>query len=149
MSYSVDTNILLYASDESSPQHAIARRFLEAREEDPDLFCLAWVTLLGYQRIATHPGIFSKPLSPQVAWQNVKNLLALPRVRIVGEGETFLEDYEALEKDLVIRGNLVPDAHLATILREHGVGLIYTNDSDFRKFPFLKVKNPLGQMPGR
>lgn len=143
MSYSVDTNILLYASDESSPEHAAARRFLEARAEDADLFCLTWPTLLGYQRIATHPGIFSKPLSPQVAWKNVRNLLSLPRVRLVGEGQHFAEDYESLGKDLVVRGNLVPDAHLATILREHGVGLIYTGDSDFRKFPFLKVINPL------
>lgn len=143
MSYSIDTNILLYASDESSPGHGAARRFLEARAEDPDLFCLTWITVLGYQRIATHPGIFSKPLSPQQAWQNVRNLLALPRVRMVGEGQHFAEDFESLGKEITIRGNLVPDAHLATILRENGVGLIYTMDADFRKFPFLKVVNPL------
>lgn len=143
MSYSVDTNILLYASDEASPEHGAARRFLEERAEDPDLFCLAWITVLGYQRIVTHPGIFSKPLSPQLAWQNVRNLLSLPRVRMVGEGQNFAEDFESLGKDIVIRGNLVPDAHLATILRENGVGLIYTMDTDFRKFPFLKVINPL------
>jgi len=143
MSYSVDTNILLYASDESSPEHVAARRFMETRAEDTDLFCLTWVTVLGYQRIATHPGIFSKPLSPQVAWQNVRSLLSLPRVRMVGEGQHFAEDFESLGKDILVRGNLVPDAHLATILREHGVGLIYTMDTDFRKFPFLKVINPL------
>jgi predicted nucleic acid-binding protein len=41
-----------------------------------------------------------------------------------------------------VRGNLVPDAHLATILRQHGVNVLYTNDSDFRKFTFLEVRNP-------
>jgi len=41
-----------------------------------------------------------------------------------------------------VRGNLVPDAHLAAILRQHGVGALYTNDADFLKFGFLEVRNP-------
>jgi len=40
-------------------------------------------------------------------------------------------------------GNLVPDAYVATILREHGVRRLYTADTDFRKFDFLEVINPL------
>jgi predicted nucleic acid-binding protein len=42
-----------------------------------------------------------------------------------------------------VRGNLVPDAHLATILRQHGVGTLYTSDRDFLKFGFLEVRDPL------
>jgi predicted nucleic acid-binding protein len=73
MSYSIDTNILLYASDQGSPHHERAKEFLEARGEDHDLLCLSWVTLMGYQRIATHPSIFRNPLSAQLAWENVTN----------------------------------------------------------------------------
>lgn len=40
-------------------------------------------------------------------------------------------------------GNLVPDAHLASILRQHGVKRTYTADADFRKFDFWEVVNPL------
>jgi predicted nucleic acid-binding protein len=40
-------------------------------------------------------------------------------------------------------GNLTPDAHVATILKQNGVATLYTNDSDFKRFGFLKVKNPL------
>lgn len=29
------------------------------------------------------------------------------------------------------RGNLVPDAQLATVLRDHGVVTLYTHDRDF------------------
>jgi predicted nucleic acid-binding protein len=43
---------------------------------------------------------------------------------------------------LPVRGNLVPDAHLAALLRQHGVTTLYTNDVDFRKFTFLTVVNP-------
>lgn len=48
MSASVDANILLYASDESSPLAEKARAFLEARPADPDLFCLCWPTVMAY-----------------------------------------------------------------------------------------------------
>jgi len=44
-----------------------------------------------------------------------------------------------------VRGNHVPDAHLATILRQNGVRTIYTADADFRKFPFLEVVDPFAE----
>ncbi len=47
-----------------------------------------------------------------------------------------------LTNDVVMRGNLVPDAHVATIMLQHGVTTIYTNDRDFLKFPDLKIKDP-------
>jgi predicted nucleic acid-binding protein len=41
-----------------------------------------------------------------------------------------------------VRGNLVPDAHLAALLKQHGVRKLHTRDGDFRKFPFLDVRDP-------
>jgi predicted nucleic acid-binding protein len=41
-----------------------------------------------------------------------------------------------------VRGNLVPDAHLAAILKQHGVRTLFTRDTDFRKFPFLDLRDP-------
>jgi predicted nucleic acid-binding protein len=38
-----------------------------------------------------------------------------------------------------VRGNLVPDAHVAALLRQHGVRRLCTADRDFRKFDFLEV----------
>ncbi|HEY5894634.1 MAG TPA: TA system VapC family ribonuclease toxin [Chthoniobacterales bacterium] len=143
MSYSLDANLLLYASDTSSPHFSSAKTFLEAIPRDPDLLCLTWITLLSYQRIATHPAIFRSPLAPAEAWANVTALLTLPRVRLIGEDVSFAEDYAATAAAFPIRGNLVLDAHLATILREHGVRRLYTADADFRKFEFLDVVNPL------
>jgi toxin-antitoxin system PIN domain toxin len=142
MSYSLDTNILIYASDESSPRHAVARKFLETCSEDSDLLCLTWSILIGYQRIATHPSIFKSPLSPDEAWGNVLGLLQFPRVRVIRESEDFAEDFSEVMSKLLVKGNLVPDAHLATILRQHGVRRIYTVDTDFRKFDFLEAINP-------
>lgn len=143
MSYSIDANLLIYASDTSSPEHRSASNFLIGRAADPDLLCLTWATLMAYQRIATHPSIFSTPLDPAAAWKNIQSLLALPRTRIITEEAGFADDYLAVTEGMIVRGNLVPDAHIATVLRQHGVRRIYTADTDFRKFAFLEVINPL------
>jgi len=143
LSYSVDENVLLYASDRSSPHHHAASRFLESRVDDPDLFCICWTTLIAYLRIATHPRIFAHPLSPAEALSNVDALVELPRVRLLSEDEGYLDVYRTVTEGVAARGNLVPDAHLAGLLRQHGVGTLYTADADFRKFDFLRVRNPI------
>ena len=59
-----------------------------------------------------------------------------------GGGEGFLEIYREVTAHFPVRGNLVPDAHLAALLRQHGVRRLYTVDRDFRKFNFLEVADP-------
>jgi predicted nucleic acid-binding protein len=63
-------------------------------------------------------------------------------VRALSEGEGFLEIYREVTAQFPVRGNLVPDAHLAALLRQHGVRRLYTVDRDFRKFDFLEVADP-------
>lgn len=142
MSYSVDVNVLLYASDQASPRYDRALQFLQSRASDPELFCISWPTMMAYIRISTHPRIFSQPLSPEEALKNVESLIGLPRVRVLSEDEGFLAIYRQVTGKFPVRGNLVPDAHLAALLLQHGVTKIYTADSDFKKFEFLEVSNP-------
>ena len=103
---------------------------------------MAWPTLMSYLRIATHPGIFSAPLSPDQAWANIGALLALPHVRVVCELDGFPEAYRHVTAGTTVRGNLVPDAHLAAVLFQNGVRTLYSNDRDFRKFETLDVHDP-------
>lgn len=143
MSFGIDVNILLYASDRGSPLHERAAGFLERCAGGNELFCLAWVTLMSYLRMATHSSIFAKPLSHDEAAGNVEALLALPHLRVIGEEENFWSAYRGVAREVPTRGNLVPDAHLAAVLRQHGVRTLYTHDRDFRKFAFLDVRDPL------
>jgi hypothetical protein len=138
-------NVLLDASDSSSPVHEPARSFLKEAAAGDDLFCLVWPTVMSYLRIATHPGIFSAPLAPAEALRNVDALVGLPHVRLLAEQNGFLEIYREVTGTFPVRGNLVPDAHLAALLKQHGVRTLYTRDGDFRKFPFLDVRDPFGQ----
>ena len=143
MSYSFDVNLLLYASDEAFEFHGRAKTILLNRRDDPDILCQTWPVLMAYQRIATHPSIFANPMSPETAWSNISQLINLPRARVIQETETFALDFAEIAKSAGVYGNLVPDAHIATILRGHGVRRIYTADTDFKKFGFLEVVNPL------
>ena len=143
MSFALDVNILLYASDSGSPLHDRARRFLETCAAGSEIVYLAWPTVMAYLRIATHGAIFEKPLSPPQAMQNIEGLLGLPQVRTLGESDGFWGAFRQTARDIPPRGNLVPDIHLATILRQHGVNTICTHDRDFRRFTFLKVVDPL------
>ena len=142
MSYAIDVNVLLYASDASSPRSAAARAFLERAAQGGEVLCLAWTTLMAYLRIATHPGIFAHPLAPEEAMGNLDALLTRPHVRVLAEEEGFWRVYRDTARALPVRGNFVPDAHLAALLRQHGIRRLYTSDADFRKFPFLDVQSP-------
>jgi predicted nucleic acid-binding protein len=42
-----------------------------------------------------------------------------------------------------LAGNLLYDAHTAIIMREHGIRQICTRDTDFHRFSFLEVIDPL------
>jgi predicted nucleic acid-binding protein len=42
-----------------------------------------------------------------------------------------------------LRGNLMHDLHTAVLMREHGVSRICTRDTDFHRFTFLTVVDPL------
>ncbi len=143
MSFAVDVNILLYASDSESLHHKHARSFLEECIKQRELFCLGWPTVMSYLRIATHPSVFDRPLRPDEAIANIETLLNLPHTRFLSEEEGFWDIYRELTAEIPIRGNLVPDAHLAAILRQHGVKKLYTHDRDFLKFAFLDVHDPI------
>jgi toxin-antitoxin system PIN domain toxin len=143
VSFSLDANLLLYAVNEASPEHPRALAFLKRCAAGTELVCLAWPTVMAFLRIATHPAIFPAPLSWREASDHVDALLGLPHLRVLSEQEGFWEVYRSLSAPLSPRGNLVTDAHIAAILKQNGVTRLFTNDADFRRFPFLAVENPL------
>ena len=98
---------------------------------------------MAYVRLATHPRVFTEPMTPRAAIDNIAALTRMPRCRVVTEPEDFLATCRLVAIDVAARGNLVPDAHVAALARAHGVGTIYTHDRDFRKFPFLRVIDPV------
>jgi len=146
VSYTLDANVLLFASDESSPHHAAAAAFVERMAAGPELAYLFWPTTMAYLRIATHPSIFSRPLSPRRAVENVQALLDLPHVHSPGEQDRFWARFRDVVRDAQPAGNLVPDAHLVALMIENGVTVIWTHDRDYRRFRGITVRDPIEEV---
>lgn len=142
MSATADANLLLYASDEASPFHRRAVEMVEGFAAGPALFYLFWPVAMAYLRIATHPSIFDRPLTPDDAVANMEGLLGRPHVRSPGEASGFWDLYRDVADETVVRGNLVPDAHLVALMRQHGVKDIWSHDRDFRQFTGVTVRDP-------
>lgn len=143
MSFALDANLLVYASDADSPVHGRARTFLDHCASGSALVYLSWPVVAAYLRITTHPAVFRRPLAPEQAMANIDALLALPQVRVLAELDGFWGTYREIARVTPPRGTQVPDTHLAALLWQHGVTTLYTRDRDFRRFDFLTVIDPL------
>jgi toxin-antitoxin system PIN domain toxin len=143
LSATVDTNVLLYAANADDEAHSVARELLERLAGGPDLLYLFWPTIMGFLRIATHPAIFPNPYSPEEAIAAIAGLIDRPNVRTPSEQDGFWGLY-CSTADHQTRGNHIPDAHLATLMRQHGVAVIYTRDRDFRRYDGIDARDPIG-----
>lgn len=142
MSYSLDANVLLHAANADSVVHQQARAFLDRCVPSDEPLCLTWGVATAFLRISTHPGIFREPLTPIQAMDALDQLFDLPQTRLLVEDLGFWKTYRAVATAVSARAKAVPDAHLAALLRFHGVRRLYTSDRDFRKFEFLEVIDP-------
>lgn len=145
MSFTLDANVLLYASDDSSPFHDRARAAVEQVAAGPEIAYLFWPTAMAYLRISTHPTIFARPLPASVALDNLKALLARPHVQSPGEQPEFWRTFLGVAHDVSPAGNVVPDAHLVALMVENGVRSIWTHDRDFRRFRGITVHDPFDE----
>jgi toxin-antitoxin system PIN domain toxin len=142
VSVAVDANLLLYASDSASRFHEQALETLRTFAEGSGLLYVFWPVAMAFLRISTHPAIFERPLSPADALANLDALLTRPNVRSPGEQDGFWTLYREVGEHTVVRGNLVPDAHLVALMRQYGVATIVSHDRDFHKFDRVRVHDP-------
>lgn len=138
-----DVNLLIHAYNAGSSVHDRARGWWEGVLSDPAPVGLAWVVIVGFIRITTHPRILANPLPAADACGHVAAWLAQPQVILVHPGERHATILFDLLRALGTAGNLTTDAHLAALAIEHQVELQST-DADFGRFSGLSWRNPLG-----
>lgn len=140
----VDTNILEYAADRSCREHATCRARLEDWSKSVLPWYLTWNIIYEFARVVSHPRVFPRPWSANNAWRFITALLASPGLSLLVHTQRHTAiAAQTLDEVVEIRGNLVHDAHTAILMREHGIRRIYTRDTDFRRFPFLEVIDPV------
>lgn len=141
MSVTIDSNVLLYASNERSECFEKAYALIERLARGPELLYVFWPVAMGFLRLATNPALADEPLSPSEALASLSDLIERNHVRTPGEGSRFLSAYRETAS-AGTRGRDVTDAHIAALMREHGVGTIYTRDRDFRRFDGIRAEDP-------
>jgi toxin-antitoxin system PIN domain toxin len=142
MSYTLDANVLVYASDEGSRFHDAAVAVVQGVAAGPEIVYLFWPTAMAFLRVSTHPTIFARPLTHDEAIGNLRSLFDLPHVQSPGEQDLFWARFNDVSADIRPVGNVVPDAHLVALMLENGVNQIWTHDRDYRKFRGITVRDP-------
>lgn len=138
----LDLNLLLYAVDEASPHHDVARPWVEATLSGPETVALTWSVLLGFVRLSTRATVFEDPLEADEALDLVDGWLAQPPTTVVHPTDRHAAVLRSLVAPLGTAGNLTTDAHLAALSIEHGAELC-SADADFSRFPGVRWTNPL------
>ena len=140
----LDTNVLIYAANSACPEHAACRGLLERARTGSLPWYTTWGILYEFLRVSTHPRVFSQPWTIHDAWRFVAALLAARGLTVLIEtGRHPAVAAQTFAEVPAVRGNLLHDAHTAILMREHGIRRIYTRDTDFHRFPFLEVVDPL------
>lgn len=139
----LDTNLLVYARREELPQHPRAVEILRELAGGQRPWALAWPCVYEFLRVVTHPRVFTPPTDLHVAVEDLESLLACPSLRLLGEGPTHAAHLRRMVLGGDASGNLAHDAHIAALVREHGVDELWTLDRDFARFPGIRTRNPL------
>lgn len=138
----VDANLLIYAHVTSFPEHKAAHRWLDERVNGRTKVGMPWPSLLSFLRIVTNPRVFERPESMADARAQVAAWLDCETVWVPQPSERHAAVLDRFLTLPGMRGDLVPDAHLAALAVEHGLTLCST-DGDFARFAGLRWENPL------
>ena len=138
-----DVNVLVYAHRVEAPEHERYRAWWRATVEAPAPFALSDLVAVGLVRIVTNRRIWSTPTPTDLALEFIAAIRERRNCRAVQPGPDNWEIFSELVRVTSAAGKLVADAHHAAVAIEHGCELL-TADSDFARFPGLRVRHPLG-----
>lgn len=143
-----DVNVLVYAFRADSAEHDVYADWLNNALRISRIG-LADTILSGFVRIVTHPRIYSEPAPTNDALEFVRHLTAASTSDWLRQGPAAWDRFDALSvDDPAVRGNLIPDAHIAALCLANGARLA-TRDRGFARFPGLSWFDPAKADAGR
>ena len=135
----VDTNVLVAAHRSDAAKHQRALAWIRFLAEGLEPWAIPVFCLAEFARVVTHRRVFNPPSTLAQAIDAIDALLESPSVRIL----TPSAGHWSLLKASVVAGeatgNLVFDAQIAALCREHGVERLLSEDRDFHRFPQLSL----------
>ncbi len=142
-----DANLLLYAYDDTSPFHDVARVWWSNCLSGSEPVGLANPVLFAFVRIATSTRAYIRPMSLADASAHVVSWLDRQITRFLQPDAAHVQ--QVLDLLCVAEsagGNLVTDAQIASLAIAYR-GTVHTADRDFTRFPGLQCRFPLETGP--
>jgi len=138
----IDTNILIYAHDNSSPFQTQALHLLENILER-SVVAVAELSLREFYAVVTDGRKLNNPFSIDEAKDIISDIYASAKFVVCSTNQgTWLNGYELVGKYNISRYRL-DDLLIALTLADGGAEIIYTaNIKDFKKFDFIEAVNP-------
>lgn len=139
----VDSNLLVHAHRQASPDHRRASRLIHEVAESPERWAIPWPCLHEFFSVVTNRRIVTRASTHQEAIDQIDAWLSSPSVVLLGEAVQHWTVLRQLLDEGGVAGPLVHDAKIAAICLAHGVSELWTADRDFSRFPRLRTRNPL------
>ena len=128
----VDTNILVYLANSSSPFHKDVLKSFQQLSNSHQLFISGQV-LREYAVIMTHPKIVEHPLTPDEVVEDIRKWKRI--LSVVDETELVNETLLMLLKKYQLKGKRIHDANIVATMLTYSISSLFTMDkSDFKKF---------------
>ena len=137
-----DVNVLIYAYDETTPNHAVARKWWEDILSGSEPVGIPSVVVLAFVRLTTHPALVQDPISILQAKEIIFTWLAVSHVYLLSPTTSTITLFFEILGGVGTGGNLSTDAMIAALASEYG-GTVYSSDHDFARFANLSWRNPL------
>jgi len=136
-----DVNILIYAYNLDSPDHARCREWLDSVVNSGMMYGMSPQVLSSVLRILTNRRAFRhpQPLERVLAYCNA--LLSGRHCQIVLPGARHWQIFCDLCRETKAKGDLIPDAWFAALAIESGCEWV-TLDRDFARFDKLRWRTP-------
>lgn len=129
-----DVNILVAASRQDHPHHALALAWLEKALDScttGQVLAILPMVASGFLRLVTHPKVFLEPTPINAAQAFLRAVLDTPGVALLPLGDEW-PLFEQLCTKHGLTGNAIPDAWIAAAAQAHHRHLV-TFDKGFRR----------------
>jgi toxin-antitoxin system PIN domain toxin len=138
----LDVNVVLAAHRADHPDHTATRAWLDDLLARGESFGVPWHVWWSFVRLSTHPKIFSEPtpLSDLLAF--IEAIRGQPAHILVAPGGPHLDHLRFACEQGEASGDLVPDATLVALAREHYCEIV-SYDRDFARFPGITWSRPV------
>lgn len=138
----VDSNILIYSANPSSPLHQPAIDATSVLRQRGDTLCIVPQNIYEFWTAATRPikdrGLGMTPVQAEAEVKRIKSLF-----RFFADTPLIYPEWENLVSQHGVSGRNAHDARIAAALNVHGITQLLTfNGGDFKRFQGITVIDP-------